>query len=77
MVTILEHYARELEIISSSRCVSASQPLSEEEIVAGSIIASCPQYRMRKGNIAAMRRESTDLCVMARDAIKGAHLDGD
>ncbi|KAG8870576.1 hypothetical protein FRC20_011669 [Serendipita sp. 405] len=73
MMAIFQQYARELEIISSARPVVASRPLSEEEIVAGSIVATSSQY-IRKGNIAAMRRESTDLCVMIRDAIKGVHL---
>ncbi|KAG8806111.1 hypothetical protein FRC17_005171 [Serendipita sp. 399] len=85
MLAIFETYVRELEIICSARSVVPSRPLLEEEIVAGSIVASCSQYRradsriqkLRKANIAAMRRESIDLCIMIKDAIRGVHLDED
>ncbi|KAG8832128.1 hypothetical protein FRC17_001999, partial [Serendipita sp. 399] len=77
MLAIFEKYQRDLDIVCSSQSVVPSQPLLEEEIVAGSIVASCSQYKFRKANIAAMRRESADLCKMTRDAIKGMHYGED
>ncbi|PVG04809.1 RdRP-domain-containing protein [Serendipita vermifera] len=67
-----ERYSVELSCLYKSHSLSTKVPLSEEEIVAGTIVAKCAQPRMRQDYTSAMRREATSLCETIREEIEGS-----
>ncbi|CAG7851523.1 Probable RNA-dependent RNA polymerase SHL2; AltName: Full=Protein SHOOTLESS 2 [Serendipita indica DSM 11827] len=71
LLDIFDRYWLELQYIAKTNSLSNATALSEEEVVAGSIVAKCSQPRRRQDVIADMRRSSTSLCDQVRNSIEG------
>ncbi|PVG04808.1 RdRP-domain-containing protein [Serendipita vermifera] len=72
MLDSYERYAGELSYLCKTHSLSPKIPLSEEEIVAGTIVAKCSQPRMRQDLTSAMRRDATSLGTVIREEIEGS-----
>ncbi|PVG04810.1 RdRP-domain-containing protein [Serendipita vermifera] len=66
-----ERYSAELSYLCKSHSLSTKVPLSEEEIVTGTIVAKCSQPRVRRNQTSTMRRDATGLCETIREEIEG------
>lgn len=71
MLDICGMYSGEAAYICRTHSLSTSTPISEEELVAGTIVAKTSQPRMRQDAISAMRRDATTLCSRVREEIEG------
>ncbi|CAG7851524.1 Probable RNA-dependent RNA polymerase SHL2; AltName: Full=Protein SHOOTLESS 2 [Serendipita indica DSM 11827] len=71
LLDVFDTYWSNLQYIAKTNSLSNSTALSEEEVVAGSIVAKCSQPRRRQDVIADMRRSSTSLCDQVRNSIEG------
>ncbi|KIM20750.1 hypothetical protein M408DRAFT_333825 [Serendipita vermifera MAFF 305830] len=71
MLDIFEGYGDQLAYTCRNHSLAKWTPLTEEEVVAGTIVAKCSQPRMRADMITAMRRDSTSLVTATREAIEG------
>lgn len=72
MFAILSNYTDELSHICSDYSLSHRIPLTEEEVVAGTIVAKSSQPRARNDAILAMRRSSSILVDFVRGEIEGS-----
>jgi RNA-dependent RNA polymerase len=74
-VGLLEEYIGELTRICNTYALTSRSILSEEEVVAGTILERTSQRRRRKDMISEMRTASTALVADIRDALRGSDSD--
>ncbi|KAG8748541.1 hypothetical protein FRC10_003675 [Ceratobasidium sp. 414] len=74
-VELLEEYIGELTRICNTYALTSRSVLSEEEVVAGTILERTSQRRRRQDMISEMRTASSSLVANVRDILKGSESD--
>jgi RNA-dependent RNA polymerase len=74
-VGLLEEYISELTCICNDYALTSRSILSEEEVVAGTILERTSQRRRRQDKISEMRTASTTLVENVRDVLRGSNSD--
>ncbi|CAE6449490.1 unnamed protein product [Rhizoctonia solani] len=74
-VSLLEEYVGELTRICSTYALTSRSIISEEEVVAGTILELTPQRRRRRDMISEMRTASSALVANVRDMLRGTETD--
>jgi RNA-dependent RNA polymerase len=74
-VGLLEEYIGELTRICNTYALTTRSILSEEEVVAGTILERTSQMRRRRDMISEMRTASSALVANVRDVLRGSDSD--
>ncbi|CUA73902.1 hypothetical protein RSOLAG22IIIB_01423 [Rhizoctonia solani] len=74
-VSLLEEYVGELTRICNTYALTSRSIISEEEVVAGTILELTSQRRRRQDMISEMRTASSALVANVRDVLRGAETD--
>ncbi|KAF8609453.1 RdRP-domain-containing protein [Ceratobasidium sp. AG-I] len=74
-VDLLEEYISELTRICNTYALTSRSILSEEEVVAGTILERTSQHRRRRDMISEMRTASTSLVANVKDVLRGSDSD--
>ncbi|QRW05217.1 RNA-dependent RNA polymerase [Ceratobasidium sp. AG-Ba] len=74
-VELLEEYIGELTRICNTYALTSRSVLSEEEVVAGTILERTSQRRRRQDMISEMRTASSSLVANVHDVLKGSDSD--
>ncbi|KAF8609423.1 RdRP-domain-containing protein [Ceratobasidium sp. AG-I] len=74
-VELLEEYISELTRICNTYALTSRSILSEEEVVAGTILEPTSQHRRRRDMISEMRTASTSLVSNVKDVLRGSDSD--
>lgn len=74
-VDLLEEYIGELTRICNTYALTTRSILSEEEVVAGTILERTSQMRRRRDMISEMRTASSALVANVRDVLRGSDSD--
>lgn len=74
-VGLLEEYISELTRICNTYALTSRSILSEEEVIAGTILERTSQRRRRQDMISEMRTASTALVANVKDVLRGSDSD--